>query len=61
MQLYCNANSLDVDFLSNYRDGTNEQPKGKLEINCKGKNTDISYELMPDIGSGPYTGIHYGT
>jgi hypothetical protein len=61
MQLYHNANALDVDSFSTHSDGTKGQRQRKGEGNCQGKNADIGYKLMPVIGSGPYKGIHHGT
>jgi len=59
MQLYHYANVSDVDSFSTPSDGTKGQQQRKGE--GVGEDADISYELTPVIGSGPYKGIHLGT
>ena len=61
MQLYHNANVSDVDSFSTHSNGTKGQLQRKEEGSCRGTNADISYKLMPDVGSGPYKGIHLET
>ena len=61
VQLYHNANSLDVDSFSTRSDGTKGQPPMKGESNWLGKNADIGYKLTPVVGSGPFEGIYLRT
>jgi len=61
MQLYYNANAMDVDSLSTHSNGTTGQPQGKREGNCSHKNAGIGYKWTRVIESGPYKRIHLGT
>jgi hypothetical protein len=60
MELYHNANALDVDSFSTHSNGTNGQPQKKGEGNCKGKNGDIGYKSTPVVGTGLYNKIYFG-
>jgi hypothetical protein len=51
MQLYHNANVLDVDSLSTHSDGTKGQQQRKGE--AEGKDADIGYKSTLVVGSGP--------
>jgi len=59
MELYHNANSMDVDSFSTHSDGTGGQQQRKGERS--GKNADIGYKSTLVVGSGPYKGIHLGS
>jgi len=49
MQLYHDANALDVDSFSTRSEGTKGLPQTKGEGNCSGKDADIGYTSTPVI------------
>jgi len=61
IQLYHNANALEVDPFSTHSDGTSGRRQTEGNGNCLCRNAHIDYKSIAGIPSGSFNGIHLGT